>query len=122
MGTSKLTKQGIGRLSDAPAVAKLMNGCYNVVTAKAVFSRYTLELKVEVTHPALVWQSGDRNKASLTYWEGYRGYPVDIPEELEEKIKVMRILGTMGDNEAAALSKENAECFLKLCDDLGFTR
>jgi hypothetical protein len=122
MGTSKLTKQGIGRLSDAPAVAKLMNGCYNVVTAKAVFSRYTLELKVEVTHPALVWQSGDRNGASLTYWEGCMGHLVKIPKELEEKVKAMRILGTMGDNEAAALSKENTECFLKLCEDLGFTQ
>lgn len=122
MGTAKLTKQGISKLSDALAVTKLINGCYNVVTAKTVFSKYALELKVEVTHPALVWQSGDRNRASLTYWEGYKGYLMDIPKELEEKVKVMRVMGTMSDNEAAALSRENAECFLKLCDDLGFTR
>lgn len=122
MGTVKLTKQGISRLSDALAVTRIVNGCYNVVIAKAIFSKYTLELKVEVTHPALAWQSGNRNKATLTYWEGCRGYPMGIPNELEEKVKVMRVLGTMGDNEAAALSKENAECFLKLCDDLGFTR
>lgn len=116
-----LTKQGLNRLLGSMASVKLMNGCYNVVTARAEFSKYSLELKVEVTHPLLEWQCGKKNSVTLVYWKGYSGHPIDLPGELAEKIKVMEILGRMGDEEAAALSKENAACFMKVCEELGIS-
>jgi hypothetical protein len=115
----RMTKQGMRRLLDSTANVRLVNGCYNVVTAKAEFSKYSLELQVEVTHPALEWQCGKKNNVTLTYWKGYSGVNIDMPDELRDKIEVMRVLGTMGDEEAAALSRGNAACFVKLWDDLG---
>ena len=115
----KLTRQGLSRLLNSQANVKLVNGCYNVVTAKAELSKYSLELRVEVTHPLLEWQCGRKDGVSLTYWRGCSGHGIDIPCELGEKIKVMGALGKMGDDRAASLSKENASCFLKLCENLG---
>lgn len=53
----KLTKQAIKRLNEAPIDVALWNGCFNIVTAKALYSGgKSFELRVEVTHPELEWQ------------------------------------------------------------------
>ena len=106
--TPQLTKQAITRLNTAPVAVQVVNGCFNIVTVIAAFSRYRVELRVEVTHPALAWQCGDRNFVELIYWKGCDGEWLELPSELEVLVERLKVAGAMSDEQARNLSGENA--------------
>lgn len=95
----KLTKQAIKRLQESPKVVRLLNGYFNKVSVTANFSRYSVELCVDVVHP-LLERFGFHNKTELIYWKSYNGCHIDIPEELNPLIDEMKLLGTISDEKA----------------------
>lgn len=116
-----ITKQAINRLMSAKPTVRLVNGCFNVVEAKALYSgnkRY--ELRFEVTHPFLEWQCGNKNEVTLVLWKGCCGEQIDIPEELDQLIEKMKVLGTMSDDEASKLSAENAVAITEAYREMGW--
>lgn len=115
----KLSKQAIKKLLQAEPEVKLCNGCFNIVTAKAVFSKYNVELQVHVTHPALIWQCGNKNEVNIILWKQSQGEIFDVSPELFPKIEEMKLLGTMTDEHAKKLSQENAKAFQSTLKLLG---
>lgn len=116
----KLTKQAIKRLNESLIDVALWNGCFNVVTAKALYSGgKSFELRVEVTHPELEWQCGMHDSVELLAWKGGRGEFLEVPDELQPLIDKMKEMGKMDDSEAKKLSCENAKSFLNLLSELG---
>lgn len=119
-----LTKQTMARLQESDIQVRLVNGCFKVATAEAVFSRHKVELTVEVTHPMLVWQCGDRREVRLTLWRGCSGFQMDVPEgmtQLAPLIERMREAATMSDEDALHLKEENCKLFLEACESLGIS-
>jgi hypothetical protein len=98
---------------------KLWNCCFNVASVKAKFSRYSVELRVETTNPLLKWQCGNKNEVTLVYWRGSNGQPLEVPAELNALVEKLRSAGTMSNEEAAKLSRENASAFTPACKALG---
>jgi hypothetical protein len=115
----KVTKQALARLTASPVEVRLYNRCFNKATAKAVFSRYTLELRVEVTNPALEWQCGNKNAVELVYWKGCEGFRLPLPEELLPLVARLQEAATMTSEEARKLSNENASAFAQTMTALG---
>lgn len=115
----KLTKQALTRLQEAPVKVRLCNGCFNVASVEAKFSRYSVELRVEATNPLLEWQCGNKNEISLVYWEGCNGKFLEVPTELNVLVEKLRSAGTMSNEEAAKLSRGNASAFASACEALG---
>jgi hypothetical protein len=114
-----MTKQALKRLLNSNLEVKLYNGCFNVVTAKAEFSRYSWELRVEVTNQALAWQCGNKSEVTLWLWQGSSGVQVDVPEELNELVEKMKKAGQMTDEAARELSRANASLFEEAMTELG---
>ena len=104
-----LTTEAIKRLVSAPVEVKLWNGCYNTASVKATFARYSYELTVQVTHPLLAWQCGDKNEASLFFWQSCNGRQIEIPAELRHN-----------DSEAQAISDSNKSMYRDSCLAMGF--
>lgn len=117
---NKLTKQALKRLQEAPVEVRLYNGCFNVASVKAEFSRYSVELRVEVTNPVLAWQCGNKNKVKLVYWKSCSGEPLELPSELDVLVEKLRSAGTMSDEQARNLSRKNASVFAEVANQLGF--
>ena len=115
----KLTKQGIKKLLESEINTSLWNGCFNVSKVKAKFSKYSLELRVEVTHPLLQWQCGNKNEIKLIYWKGCNGYSLEIPDELQGLVEKMNIRATMSDEEALSKSQQNKLGFIEAMKELG---
>lgn len=115
----KLTKQAINKLLKAEPKVTLFNGCFNEVTAVAEFSKYKVELTVEVTHKVLTWQCGDRKDVRLVYWRGCSGTHMDIDPLLLDKIEDMRKIGVMLNDDARELSMRNAKAFSESFKELG---
>jgi hypothetical protein len=115
----KVTKQVLARLTASLVEVRLYNGCFNVATAKAEFSRYTLELRVQVTHSALQWQCGNKNAVELVYWKGCEGYQLPLPQELLPLVEKLQEAATMTEEEAQKLSNENANAFRQTMTALG---
>ena len=116
----KLTKQALTRLQEAPVKVKLWNGCFNVASVEAKFSRYSVELRVETTNPLLEWQCGNKNEVTLVYWKSCEGRRIEVPAELNALVEKLRSAGTMSNEEAAKLSRGNAAAFASACKELGF--
>jgi hypothetical protein len=115
-----LTKQAIKRLKEAETKVTLWNGCFNRAVRKIKINRYEIELRVEVTHPMLEWQCGNKNSVELVFWKSHSGRVVkDIPEELKEVVAKMKQEASMTDEEAYNISKENKEAFLQSMKELG---
>lgn len=108
---TNMTKQALKRLLNSDLEVRMFNGCFNVVTAKSEFSRYSWELRVEVTHPTLAWQCGDNGEVSLWLMQGSSGVRVDLPAELNELVEQMKKAGQMTDAAAYELSRSNAKHF-----------
>lgn len=104
---TELTNAVIVRLNAAKIEVKLWNGCFNIASAVAEVSRHKFELSVEVTHPLLKWQCGDKAEVSLVRWKGSNGQFLAIPDELLPLIGRMRLAATMTEAAAAKLSEEN---------------
>lgn len=117
---NKLTKQALKRLQEAPVEVRLWNGCFNTASVKAEFSRYSVELRVQVTHSALEWQCGNKNAVELIYWKGCTGEHLEIPTELGNLVEELRFAGTMSDEQAQSLSRNNALVFVEAATALGF--
>ena len=115
----KLTRQAVARLNASPIEVRLWNGCFNRAVAKAEFSRYTLELRVEVTHSALQWQCGNKNAVELVYWKGDEGSHLSLPQELLPLVEKLKEAATMTNEEAYRLSSENANVFTGALVSLG---
>jgi hypothetical protein len=116
----KLTKQALARLQEAPVEVRLWNCCFNIASVVAEFSRYSVELRVETTNPQLEWQCGNKNEVALIYWKGCSGQQLEVPNELNALVEKLRSAGTMGNEEAAKLSRENAAAFASAFEELGF--
>ena len=115
-----LTKQAINRLKKAETKVILWNGCFNRAVRKIKINRYEIELRVEVTHPALEWQCGNKDSVDIVYWK--LGKIVkDIPEELKDVVAKMKQEATMTDEEAYNISKENREAFEHSMRELGIS-
>ena len=117
-----ITKQAIKRLLNSELTITTVNGCFNVVRAKAQYSgnkRY--ELRVEVTHPFLEWQCGKKDEVTLTIWKGCCGNYIDIPEELNSWIEKMKVVGKMSDEHAAELSARNAIAINESYKEMGWS-
>jgi hypothetical protein len=115
----KTTRQAVVRLFSSPVEVRLFNGCFNVASVKASFSRYEVELRVEVTHPFLQWQCGNKNAVELIHWMSCEGYRMELPPELEPLVEKLREAATMTDAKARALSQGNAEAFAGAMEALG---
>ena len=116
-----ITKQAIKRLMSAKPTVRLFNGCFNAVEANAIYSgnkRY--ELRVDVTHPYLEWQCGKKDGVVLILWKGCHGEQIDIPEELNELVESMKVLGKMTDDEASKLSARNAVAITGAYKEMGW--
>jgi hypothetical protein len=103
----KLTKQAINRLFAAPVFVGLY-GCFNKASVITTFSRYSVDLRVEVTHPLLQWQRGREDKVELIYWKGSDGFFIEVPPELEPLVEKLRKAATMTDEEAQRIGTEYA--------------
>jgi hypothetical protein len=116
----RLTKQAVKRFYESPITVRLWNGCFNRAVVIAKFSRHTIELSVDVTHPELVWQCGDKKEVSLVDWrEGLVRKP---PKELEPLVERMKQMATMSDEEAAKISTRNKQSFYDSMRELGMFR
>lgn len=116
----KPTKQVINKFKTQPIEVRLWNGCFNRATVEVKQSRYNYILSVEVTHPHLVWQCGDKNSVELVYWKSCTGTHIEIPPELHDLIAEMKVRATMQDDEAARISAENRASFNQAMQDMGF--
>lgn len=116
----KLSKQCIKQFKLQPIKVRLWNGCFNKAEVEVKQSRCSYTLSVEVTHPALVWQCGDKNSVRLVYWKGSGGHCIEIPPELEDLVTEMKLVATMQDDEAARISVENYASFNQAMKDMGF--
>jgi hypothetical protein len=105
---NKLTKQAITRLNTAPIRVALVNGCFKLAEVTASFSRYRVELRVEVSHPTLDWQCGCRQEVTLLYCVRDDGRFIPVPDELEPLVEKLRRAATMTDEEAQRIGRENA--------------
>lgn len=76
-------------------------------------------MTVEVTHPLLHWQCGNKNAVYLTIWRGCTGTVVNVPDELHDKIIKMKAIATMEDHEALKLSNENKSLFIYSFESIG---
>ncbi len=119
MNDFTLTPQALKRLNSAPAEVRLFNGCFNVASVKAVFSRYEVELRVQVTHPSLAWQCGNKSSVELLYWKSNEGTRLSLPTELEPLVQKLRKAATMTNEMAQRLSYENATAFASALQELG---
>lgn len=116
----RFTKEALNRLNEAPISIRLMNGCFNRAESVAEFSRHRFELIVDVTHPALHWQCGDRREVKLYLMKGNCGHRIEMPGSLQAKITEMQKLATMSDSEAREISTRNAELFINSLAEMGF--
>ena len=116
----EFTKQALKRLNEAQISIRLMNGCFNRAEAVAEFSRHRFELIVDVTHPALHWQCGDRHEVNLYLMKGNCGQRIGMPDSLQEKVAEMQKAATMSDSEAREISLRNAELFMSSLSEMGF--
>lgn len=110
-----LTKQAIKMLQESPKVVRLFNGYFNRVSVTASFSRYSVELRVDVVHP-LLERFGSHNKTELIYWKSYNGHHIDIQEELNPLIEEMKLIGTMSDEQAERILKETLKSLEEFWD------
>lgn len=116
----RFTKEAINRLNEAPISIRLMNGCFNRAEAVAEFSRHRYELIVDVTHPVLHWQCGDRSEVRLYLMKGNCGHQIDMPASLQVKVAEMHRAATMSDSEAREISMRNAELLMNSLAEMGF--
>lgn len=114
MNTKSISKQAINKLNRADITVKLINGCFNRATVKSGASRSYWEVTVDVTHPLLKWQCGDKNDIRLVFWNGNSGEIHDIPTDLIPLIEKMRVRATMEDDVARKLSIRNHRDFYEL--------
>ncbi len=118
--TEAITQNAISRLNSSAIDVRMLNGCYMVATAVAEFSRHKSELRVEVTHPLLTWQCGDKKAVELIMWRGGHGRCINVPDELQQLVERMKLSATMPDDEAARVSHENKEAYSTAMRELGF--
>ena len=116
----RFTKEALKRLNEAPISIRLMNGCFNRAEAVAEFSRHRFELIVDVTHPVLHWQCGDRSEVKLYLMKGNCGHPIEMPDSLHAKVVEMQKAATMSDSEAREISTRNADHLLNSLSEMGF--
>lgn len=93
---------------------------FNRAEAVAEFSRHRFELIVDVTHPALHWQCGDRHEVKLYLMKGNCGHRIDMPDSLRAKVAEMQKAATMIDSEAREISLRNTELFMNSLAEMGF--
>ena len=106
----ELSKEAIRRLLAADIEVSIMGGCYQCATARAVFYHHTIELTVEVTHPLLVWQCGNRDSVHLVKHEkNGRSVTMTLVKTLQDKVTQMRLAATMSDEMARDLSERNRQ-------------
>ena len=95
----------------------MFNGYFNRVSVTASFSRYSIELTVDVTHP-LLEKFGAFNEVSLMYWTNRDGGSrIDIPEELNALVDEMRLMGKMSDKRAQSLLESIEESIRGFYDE-----
>ena len=95
----------------------MFNGYFNRVSVTASFSRYSIELTVDVTHP-LLEKFGAFNEVSLMYWTNRDGGSrIDIPEELNALVDEMRLMGKMSDKKAQSLLESIEESIRGFYDE-----
>lgn len=106
----ELSKEAIRRLLAADIEVSIMGGCYQRATVRAVFYHHIFELTVEVTHPLLVWQCGNRDGVHLVKCEkNGRSVELELAKALQEKVAQMRLAATMSDEMAYDLSEKNRQ-------------
>lgn len=118
----RLTAEAIKRLQDAPVAVRPVNGCFQVATSRVEFARHAFELKVEVTHPLLTWQCGDKKGVSLVAWKSSCGVNIEVPAELSDKLNAMKAAATMSDGEARRVDVANRESIIHTMEELGIFR
>jgi hypothetical protein len=104
----KLTKQAVARLFASPIRVAVVNGCFKLAEVTASFSRYRVELRVEVGHPTLDWQCGCRQEVTLLYCVRDDGRFIHVPDELEPLVEKLRKAATITDEEAQRIGTEYA--------------
>lgn len=117
-----VTKTAIERLLAAPIQVKLVNGAYQVASVVAHFSRYAVELQVEVTHPSLVWQCGNHQAVILIRWEGSTGKALAIPAELDPLVEALKRAAALSDETAQRMADENRRAFQQVFQSLAIPK
>ena len=115
----KLTKRAIKRLKEEPKIVQMFNGYFNRVTVTASFSKYSIVLTVDVTHP-LLEKFGVFNDVSLIHWTNHGGFRIDIPEELNPLVDEMKLMGKMSDDEAQSLLESIEESVRVFQKEFGY--
>lgn len=106
----ELSKEAIRRLLAANIEVSIMGGCYQRATVRAVFYHHVFELTVEVTHPQLVWQCGNRDGVHLIKREkNGRSVEIELVKALQDKVAQMQRAATMSDEMARDLSEKNRQ-------------
>jgi hypothetical protein len=94
-----ITRQAIKRLNDATVTVRMVNFEVKIAKVEAIFSRYSLELVVECTHPMLS-KNTLKNKEYLIYWKGCSGGHIPIPSELTPLVLKLKENAFISDDEA----------------------
>lgn len=119
------------KLTEAEPKVRLINGCYNEVSVKFAHGTRGVSLEVEVTHPTLAWQCGDKKKVRFVLYNTramnggiVRIFDEDSAQEYPELFQIvskMRKQGELSDAVAHKLSAENKKAFQEAMADLGIT-
>lgn len=113
-----LTKKALQKFYNSPIEVRLLNGCFNRAVVEVANNRKEYSLRVDVTHPFLEWQCGNKDGIELVY-KGYIYTGEDIPKELNELIEKMKEAATMTDEEAFATSSRSMSAFRTSMKELG---
>jgi hypothetical protein len=120
MTNLNLTKEAIKRLYNSPVEVRLVNGCYNVATAEAKFSRHIFELRVQYVPPFITWLCGTQNEVSFWFYRGGSGLGTPVPSILEPLVKKLTEAAKMSDEEEKLVVKQYKESFKRAMDEMGF--
>ena len=105
MNIPKIRRSTFLMLLDCEPVVKLINGNFRVVEKTLRMSRYTLVLRVYISHPTLDYYNGNKSHSEpeLVFWQGCKGLQIDMPTVVEQHAKVLKYRHQFSDYEVSRI-------------------
>jgi hypothetical protein len=120
-----MSAQTVRAMLAAEIEVRTINGVYQEALATVALSgRNRYELRVQNTHPAMLEFDieGGHQAVTLSRWESGRGYPVEIPPQLHQKIREMRCAATLSNDMVLQQRDAMVNAIRHTYDELGITR
>lgn len=115
----QLASSTIEKLKQASITVRTFNGTYEHAEAKVALARGNVELSCDVTHPLMVPFDRQRDEVCLIVCEGSRGYHIEVPAALQEKVNSLRQAATLDDRVAAQRATDMAKALRETYVALG---